>query len=235
MHIVAIDCCKHMVATLENVPSSSVISVASRHKSHSMTSEDDVDLVVIGVSRYPVRRLFISQLRQVYPRVPVLILRRVEVDQGLQKVIRGEFVLSAESTGKGDLETVKILRKVLPIKPCPHVDKVLNYDTVREVVRVISENYSNADLDLAHVARELSISRVHLSRILNQQVGVSFRQLLRNTRIEEAKNLLALKKYSVKEVAARVGFSDSHYFSRSFKELTGLSASEYRSRDLVFG
>jgi AraC-like DNA-binding protein len=200
-----------------------------------MTSESDVDLVVIGVSRYPVRRLFISQLRKVYPRVPVLILRRAEVDQGLKKVIRGEFVLSAESTGKGDLETVRILRKVLPIEPCLHVEKVHNYDTVREVVRVISENYSNSDLDLAHVARELSISRVHLSRILNQQVGVSFRQLLRNTRIEEAKYLLALKQYSVKEVAARVGFSDSHYFSRSFKELTGQSASEYRSQDLVFG
>ena len=235
MHIVAIDCCKHVLATLENVPSSSLTPVASRPKSQSMTSEHDVDLVVIGVSRYPVRRLFISQLRQVYPRVPVLILRRVEVDQGLQRVIRGEFVLSAESAGKRDLETVNTLRNVLPIKPCAHVDNVLNYDTVREVVRVISENYSNSDLDLAHVARALSISRVHLSRILNQQVGVSFRQLLRNTRIEEAKNLLALKKYSVKEVAARVGFSDSHYFSRSFKELTGLSASEYRSRDLVFG
>lgn len=199
-----------------------------------MKSESDVDLVVIGVSRYPVRRLFISQIRKVYPRVPVLILRRADVDQGLQKVIRGEFVLSAESTGKGDLETVRILRRVLPIEACLHIDKVHNYDTVREVVRVISENYSNSDLDLAHVARDLSISRVYLSRILNQQVGVSFRQLLRNTRIEEAKYLLALKQYSVKEVAARVGFSDSHYFSRSFKELTGLSASEYRSHDQVF-
>lgn len=235
MQVVAIDCCSHVVATLENVPASSVSPVTSRHKSQSITPEQDVDLVVIGISRYPVRRLFISQLRQVYPRVPVLILRLVEVDQGLQRVIRGEFVLSAESIGQGDLETVKILRTVLPIKPCSHVNNVLNYDTVREVVRVISENYSNFDLDLAHVSRELSISRGHLSRILNQQVGVSFRQLLRNTRIEEAKNLLALKKYSVKEVAARVGFSDSHYFSRSFKELTGLSASEYRSRDLVFG
>jgi len=35
----------------------------------------------------------------------------------------------------------------------------------------------------------------------------------------------------VKEVAVKVGFADSHYFSRTFKELTGQSASEYRSRD----
>ena len=43
------------------------------------------------------------------------------------------------------------------------------------------------------------------------------------TRIEEAKRMLASRHYSVKEVAERVGFSDCHYFSRSFKELTGQS------------
>ena len=78
------------------------------------------------------------------------------------------------------------------------------------------------------------MSTSHLSRILNQQVGVSFRQLLRHVRIEEAKRMLASHRFSVKEVAARVGYSDSHYFSRSFKEMTGLSASEYTSRDALF-
>ncbi len=47
--------------------------------------------------------------------------------------------------------------------------------------------------------------------------------------------MLASQQYSVKQVAARVGFSDSHYFSRSFRELTGLSASEYRAQDVIFG
>lgn len=71
-------------------------------------------------------------------------------------------------------------------------------------------------------------SAAQLSRVLNQQVGVSFRQLLREKRIEEAKHLLSAGHYSVKEVACRVGFVDSHYFSRTFKALTGQSASEYR-------
>ena len=46
--------------------------------------------------------------------------------------------------------------------------------------------------------------------------------------------MLTSRRYSVKEVAARVGFSDSHYFSRSFKELVGLSATEYRSNTAIF-
>jgi YesN/AraC family two-component response regulator len=148
--------------------------------------------------------------------------------------IRGEFLLSDQQS-TDDYEIVRAMREVLPIMPCTHTAKTNNYETVRKVMRVIGEKYSDPHLNLGHVARELPMSPINLSRILNQQVGVTFRQLLRRTRIEEAKRMLGSGRYSVKEVAASVGFSDGHYFSRSFKELTGLSASEYRSQDAVFG
>jgi two-component system response regulator YesN len=174
-------------------------------------------------------------MRRIYPQTPVLILRRSDNNQTTEDLIRGEFVLGESPGEKQDLEIVSALRKVLPIQPCLHVHKGHNYETVKEVVRVISEHYANPDLDLTVVAQQLPMSANQLSRILNQQVGISFRQLLRQTRIEEAKRMLASQEFSVKEVAARVGFSDSHYFSRSFKELTGVSASEYRAQDPIFG
>jgi AraC-like DNA-binding protein len=234
LHIMAIDCCEHVLETLADVRSSRLTTVTSSDRPSSYASEHDVDLIVIGVSCYPVRRLFVSQLRRDYPRVPMLILRRVESDQGLEQIVRGEFILNEEPGDRVDLEIVRLLRQVLPIQSCVHVHKGTHYDTVREVIRVIYDNYSNPDLDLTRVAQELPMPPAHLSRILNRQVGVSFRQLLKNTRIEEAKRMLASRRYSVKEVAARVGFSDSHYFSRSFKELTGQTASEYSSRDPIF-
>jgi len=232
LHIMAIDCCEHVLAVLKAVPSSRLSSKGSEEKARLSAGDRDVDLIVIGIARYPVRRLFVSQLRRVYAGVALLVLRRTSTDQ--EAVIQGEFILSAESGVSGDLEMVETIRKVLPMKACQHADKAQNYDTVRDVLRIISENYATPELHLADVARELAMSEVQLSRILNQQVGISFRQLLRNTRIEEAKRMLASGKYSVKEVAIRVGFVDSHYFSRSFKELTGLSASEYRLRDAIF-
>lgn len=231
----AVDCCEHILDVLGKVPASRLTSVASKDKSRSNPGNHDVDLIVIGVARYPVRRLFISQLRRIYPDVPVMILRRLENGQGSQDAIRSEFVLSEEPGDKSDLEIVRSLRKVLPIRDCEHVHKDHNYDTVRAVMRVIAENYSDRNLDLPRVAQELSMAPAVLSRILNQQVGISFRQLLGTTRIEEAKRMLASRQYSVKEVAAQVGFSDSHYFSRSFKKQTGMSASEYHAQDPIFG
>lgn len=231
----AIDCCEHTLEALEGVPAVRLTPVASKERQRAHSAHHDVDLIVIGIAQYPVRRLFISQLRRVYPDVPLMILRRAENELGLKAMIRGEFILSQQPSNKSDLEMVRSLRKVLPLPLCEHVNQTHNYDTVRDVMRVLAENYSDPELDISRVARELTMPRPVLSKILNQQVGISFRQLLTTTRIEEAKRLLASRQYSVKEVAARVGFSDSHYFSRAFKKLTGLSASEYHTQDAIYG
>jgi AraC-like DNA-binding protein len=236
LHIMAVDCCEHIVAALETLKSSSLtsISIGLRGNANSLERGKELDLIVIGVANYPVRRIFISHIRAAYPDLPILILRRVEDKGRADQIIHGEFILGDKSHDR-DLEVVKTIRSVLPLRPCAHIPKESNYNLVRDVMRVISMNYSDPNLDLEKVASAISISSAQLSRILNQSVGVSFRQLLRNIRIEEAKRLLASNLYSVKEVAAQVGFADSHYFSRSFKALTGQSASEFRPQDAIFG
>jgi AraC-like DNA-binding protein len=231
LNIMAIDCCEDITAIIRKTPSARVTSVESGNGA-MVQRHDGIDFIVIGAPKYPVRRAFISQIREAYADVPILLLRRVEVKDSGGVIIRGEFVLSDQSH-KNDLELVAALRKIFPIKPCEHTHKQPNFDTVRRVMRIISDNFADPNLDLDKVAKLLPLSPVQLSHILNQEVGVSFRHLLRHTRIEEAKRLLASQRFSVKEVAVRVGFTDRHYFSRTFKELTGQSASEYRSKSTM--
>ena len=235
-NILAVDCCDHVVRELRRRLDSKLTTFDTRSNPSGHFPAHDAALVVIGVSNVPVRRLFISRLRQFYPGVPMLVLRRETRDhEETGHQMRGEFVLSDERNND-DLDLVKALRQILPLKVCPHGDTSYNYDFVRDVTRVIAEHYADPELSLSQVARELPTSPSKLSRVLNKHVGVSFRQLLRHIRIEEAKRMLASHRYSVKEVAARVGFSDSHYFSRSFKEMTGLNATEYvqSPNDLIF-
>lgn len=234
LHIMAVDCCEHTLAVLRKTESWRLTPIQTRGIGTYIDRTNDIDFIVIGVPHYPVRRPFISRIREAYTKVPMLILRRAEGKNGAADIIRGEFLLS-DYSDENDLQIVRAIRALLPLKPCDHMHKAFNYDTVREVMRIISENYSDPELGLDKVAKSLPISPAQLSHILNKEVGVSFRQLLRHTRIEEAKRLLASKRYSVKEVAVRVGFADSHYFSRTFKQLTGHSASEYRSIDAIFG
>lgn len=233
LNIMAINCCEHIINLIRDTSCARLTSIETKDETLTNRSQE-IDFIIIGAPSYPVRRPFISQIREAYPDVPILILRRVELKNGDGEIIRGEFVLS-DQCHKDDLQIVSDIRKLLPLKPCEHTHKEFNFDTVRDVMRIITENYADPDLDLEKVANLLPMSPVQLSQILNQEVGVSFRQLLRHTRIEEAKRLLASSRFSVKEVAVRVGFADSHYFSRTFKELTGQSASEYRSKDAIIG
>ena len=209
---------------MEGVPGSHLFSHVSRDD--LLRNHHVVNVIVIGVSTHPARLLRLE--------APQAIEHRTVHACRTGQRIRGEFLLSDEAS-KDEYEIVRALRKILPIRPCSHVGKGTDYETVGKVMRVIGKKYKDPRLNLDNVARELPISRVKLSRILNQQVGLSFRQLLRRARIEEAKSMLVSRRYSVKEVASQVGFSDSHYFSRSFKELTGLSASQYRSKDPLLG
>jgi AraC-like DNA-binding protein len=230
--IMAIDCCEHLLAKLKLVPGAQLLSRAAKD-SQEFSKDSEVDLIVIGVARYPVRRLFISQLRRIYPDLPLLVLRREQTYPGAaEECVRGEFILG-DQNHRRDCEIVRSLREVMPFESCEHLQKGSDYDAVRELIGALHRKYADPTLDLAKVAKKMPISPKRLSVILNRRVGVSFRQLLRRVRIEEAKRMLATRQYSVKEVAARVGFTDSHYFSRSFKEFTGQNASEYQEKSAI--
>jgi AraC-like DNA-binding protein len=228
----AVDCCEHTLTLLRNTPATRLTRIRTKGNATNIHQNGGIDLIVIGAPRYPVRRPFISRLRELYPDVPILILRHAERADDNEDIVRGEFLLS-DSGKDDDLRLVRSIRSLMPLKSCGHMHKTANYDTVRDLIRILSENYSDPDLSLDKVAKLLDLSASHLSRILNHDVGVSFRRLLRQTRIEEAKHLLASKRYSIKEVALRVGFIDSHYFSRTFKALTGQKPSAYSLKDAV--
>jgi AraC-like DNA-binding protein len=217
--ILAVDCCNHTIAALETL-GYTIVTAPSGKENQS------VNLIVTGVTQLPIRRSVINELRRLYPAVPTLILRR-EGSSG-KEGIRGEFILSDQGK-KNDLEVVNRVRAIFPLAACEHTGRSTNYGLAQEALKVLLERYSDVSLDLRWVARELLVSPKKLSRVLNQEAGMNFRKLLRNIRVEEAKRMLSSGDYSIKEVAAHVGFSDGHYFSRSFKEVTGQSASEFRA------
>jgi AraC-like DNA-binding protein len=226
-NIAVIDCCEHTVEALQRVPHSRITSMTSGNATQTIRENGGWQLIVIGAALLPIRRSFISQLQQMHPSVPSLVLRRVHGDDE-EESIRGDFMLSDRGSNQ-DFAIVRTIRDLLPLPICKHTRQTDHNGLLRNVMQLLAEMYPDPGLDLIQVANKLAISARSLSHILNREVGVSFPQLLRSVRIWEAKRMLSSTQYSVKQVAMQVGFTNSHYFSRSFKELTGLSASEFRS------
>lgn len=77
------------------------------------------------------------------------------------------------------------------------------------------------------LASSLGVSPEYFSSLFTKNIGVPFVKFLRNYRIEIAKSLYKNGGVPRNEVPARVGFPDEKYYNRIFKEVTGMSVSEF--------
>jgi len=101
-----------------------------------------------------------------------------------------------------------------------------------EAEEYIRENYADRGLSLTAVCSALSVSKSYLSPVFKAHTGMTFVEYLTETRMERARELLAHGDLKTYEIAERVGYRDSHYFSLTFRKQTGFSPTEYRERTL---
>jgi len=89
----------------------------------------------------------------------------------------------------------------------------------------------------AHYAEEITLERLaamtghsvyHLSRLFRQHTGVTLVEFLTAVRLRRARELLLQENLAIKEVSARIGYSDPTYFARVFRKSEGVAPSEYR-------
>ena len=79
---------------------------------------------------------------------------------------------------------------------------------------------------------KFGISKATLSKVFHENAECSFHNYFILLRIERAKEYMKSDKNSlIKDVAQAVGYADQFYFSRIFKTITGISPSEYITKD----
>lgn len=94
----------------------------------------------------------------------------------------------------------------------------------------IETYYYKEDLSLQNLADTIQISPTYLSRLLKNEIGVSFIEYLIQVRVEKAIQIMSDPTVKLYEVAQRVGYNNQHYFSTAFKKVVGLSPAEYRKK-----
>lgn len=95
----------------------------------------------------------------------------------------------------------------------------------------IQQHYQNPVLGLTDVAQAVGIHPSYLSRLMKQELGMSFSKYLTTTRINVALQLMRQGPIKVKSVAEQVGYSTPHYFSTAFKKVLGASPADYRNEE----
>lgn len=94
----------------------------------------------------------------------------------------------------------------------------------------IEKNYGNADISLNTVCSYLAMSTSYFSSIFKAYTGETFIEALTKKRMERSKQLLENTSKKTYEIADEVGYSDPHYFSSTFKKVTGMTPTEYAKK-----
>jgi len=109
-------------------------------------------------------------------------------------------------------------------------DSPVNYNEVmlNTVKRYIDDQYKTATLsELADIMKQ---SESALSRQIKNIFGVTFKSLLQVKRFQRAVTLLEETKLPVSDIALAVGYENSSYFYRKFREIYTISPKTYRDQ-----
>lgn len=98
--------------------------------------------------------------------------------------------------------------------------------TVKAITEYVhSKLYDDFCLD--DIAKEMYFSKTYMKNVFRKKMGVSIVQYYLNLKIEEAKRLISKKEHTFTEIALKLNFSSVQYFSRLFKNHTGMTPTEY--------
>ncbi len=173
---------------------------------------------------------FIEQVKDFLPDVIVVIVTGYDLFEYAQRAVKlhvHDYLLKPVTKQKMEavLTSVRKLYKVHSPEAPATVSAI-----VARLMRHIESYYDDPELTLQGVADVFQMSPSYLTRLMRQELDMSFVDYLTEVRLNRAIELMTGEATEVKlyEIAAAVGYTSQHYFSRVFKKKMGVAPLEYK-------
>lgn len=102
-----------------------------------------------------------------------------------------------------------------------------NNEEIQKALSYINTNLTK-HITLEDVADHVYLSQFYFSRLFKKEMGISFITYLNQQRIEKSKKLLTKSSLSIQTISKQIGYSQTSYFCKLFKEFTGTTPVTYR-------
>ncbi len=99
---------------------------------------------------------------------------------------------------------------------------------IDKIIEYIDENYA-ASLSMRDVAAKFYLNPSYFCKLFKEETGVTFTTYLMSKRVENAKRLMSESAMKLYDVSSAVGYTNVQYFSTVFKEIEGITPSQFRS------
>lgn len=138
----------------------------------------------------------------------------------------GESLDTADTENVDILSEAVLLYSLARLKPL----KKEQSDIISKMITFTSDHFTDPELSVSTVARELGYDAKYLSSVFKKRKGIPYTQYLRELRIKRAVFLIEEGVVSVKNIAILSGFRDALYFSKLFTKTEGISPKAYIAR-----
>lgn len=171
-----------------------------------------------------------------------------KLDADLKKAYLIEFLFNVHQTlNTNELDCMTVIKDILD---CVNADTLgvvfhraadaillesmnwrSNMGTIVKTTKQFLDHNYHKDLSLNDVADVVHVSPSYLSRVFSRELGVPFKKYLIDLRLDQAKRLLLSTNKLIGEVALAVGYQDTSYFCRIFKQREGCSPNQFRAQN----
>jgi AraC-like DNA-binding protein len=184
-----------------------------------MTSEDErIGYLMIGQARQP-GNLSSGEWEEIYRKTGDANINRT----GLKSAYTDLTVITHEQA----LACAHILQSMATYVWLDNYARVQKEPVSSRVKTYIAGNLTG-NLSLMLIAKRFGIGKTTLCKSLKQDLNTTVNGLIRSLRIKKAKELLESSEYLISEIAEEVGILDYNYFTKVFKEETGVTPSVFR-------
>ncbi|MGG1678644.1 helix-turn-helix transcriptional regulator [Neobacillus sp. NRS-1170] len=97
---------------------------------------------------------------------------------------------------------------------------------VRKALMYINLNFQEP-INLQKIADEIGVNRSYLAKKFKEEMNISLIDYLHQKRINEAVFLMEQGRLSITDIGLQVGFSSYNYFCKIFKEVKGMTATDF--------
>jgi AraC-like DNA-binding protein len=124
------------------------------------------------------------------------------------------------------------IKETTPIERLSSIAKERSENEVIDRIKAYMHENAQCNITMNQLCNFSNISKSHLMSIFKEKLGMSVMAYFKLTKIEFAKTLIRESKKNFTEISDYLGFSSIHCFTRSFKNITGMTPTEY-SKSIV--
>lgn len=129
---------------------------------------------------------------------------------------------------KETLDSKQDYRVLEMVSQCMGMEENLSEEPlIRNLCEFLTANM-NRNVTMEEVAATLHLNKDYFGKVIKQKTGQSFKSLYNLIKMDYAKTLIKSGKYKVYEISEQLGYASADYFTKLFKNTTGVTPAEYK-------